>query len=120
MFEIITTKGELYDKCENMEELYDNFYYPLLVEHKELKKQLEDKTEDYKRMKDNFDSKVDVITEIDNQQKGFIKYLENYMKQMVDDYGSFKYDKTSVTSGEYKAYKEILQKYKEIIGDRTS
>mgnify|MGYP004689333663 CR=1 FL=1 len=39
MFEIITTKGELYDKCENIEELYDNFYYPLLVEYKELKKE---------------------------------------------------------------------------------
>lgn len=42
MIEIITTKGKLYDKCENMEELYDDFYYPLLVEHKELKKQLEE------------------------------------------------------------------------------
>lgn len=42
MFEVIITKGKLYDKCENMEELYDNFYYPLLVEYKELKKQLDE------------------------------------------------------------------------------
>ena len=35
----ITTKGVLYDKCENMEELYDNYYFPLLVEFKELQKQ---------------------------------------------------------------------------------
>lgn len=34
----ITTKGVLYDKCENMEELYDNYYFPLLVEFKELHK----------------------------------------------------------------------------------
>ena len=40
MFEIINTKI-LYDKCENMEQLYDKFYYPLLVEYKELKKHLE-------------------------------------------------------------------------------
>lgn len=39
MFEVIITKGELYDKCENVEQLYDNFYYPLLVEYNELKKQ---------------------------------------------------------------------------------
>lgn len=36
-FEIIPTKAILYDKCENVEQLYDNFYYPLLVEYKELK-----------------------------------------------------------------------------------
>ena len=40
-FEIIPTKAVLYDKCENVEQLYDNFYFPLLVEFKELKKQLE-------------------------------------------------------------------------------
>ena len=39
--EIIPTKGILYDKCENIEQLYDNFYFPLLVEFKDLKKQLE-------------------------------------------------------------------------------
>lgn len=35
-FEIIPTKGILYDKCENIEQLYDNYYYPLLVEFKQL------------------------------------------------------------------------------------
>lgn len=47
-----------------------------------LKKQVEDKTEDYKRMKDNFDSKVDVITEIDTQQKEFIKYMNDCIKEL--------------------------------------
>lgn len=41
MFEVIITKRELYNKCENIEQLYDKFYYPLLVEYKELKKQVE-------------------------------------------------------------------------------
>ena len=31
MLEIIITKEELYDKSENVEQLYDGFYYPLLV-----------------------------------------------------------------------------------------
>ena len=54
----------------------------LQQENQELKKQLKDKTEDYKRMKDNFDSKVDVLTEIDTQQKEFIKYLEDDLKEL--------------------------------------
>ena len=33
MLEIIITKEELYDKCENMEELYDKYYLPLLEKH---------------------------------------------------------------------------------------
>lgn len=30
---VITQKEELYDKCENMEELYDKYYLPLLEKH---------------------------------------------------------------------------------------
>lgn len=93
----------------------------LIKENQELKKQLNNcycnRTDCVGRIKDSkvYDS---LEQKVKNQQKEFMKYLENYMKQMVDDYGSFKYDKTSVTSGEYKAYKEILQKYKEIIGGK--
>ena len=36
ILEIIPTKGILYDKCENVEQLYDKYYYPLLVEFKQL------------------------------------------------------------------------------------
>lgn len=72
----------------------------LLEENQELKKKLKDKTEDYRRMKDNFDSKVDVLTKIATQQKEFINYLEDNWKQTQDIW-----------------YIKILQKYKEIIGD---
>ncbi len=88
MFEVIITKGELYDKCENIEQLYDKFYYPLLVEYKELKKQFEE----WKKLLNKF--KI--------QQKEFIKYLEN----MLDDEN----DIFSVVR-----VKDILQKYKKII-----
>lgn len=96
-----------------------------------LKKQLEDKTEDYKRMKDNFDSKVDVITEIDTQQKEFIKYLEDEIQQQETVIAEnqeklyfFKYEdeKEDLKLSSQKAYirriilEEILQKYKSIIG----
>lgn len=53
------TREELYDKCENMEELYDNFYYPLLVENQELKAQLKGTThcfdeEEHRKLENNW------------------------------------------------------------------
>lgn len=75
-------------------------------ENQELKKQVEDKTEDYRRMKDNFDSKVDVLTKIETQQKEFINYLEGQIK--------------TSTEMSRLIYKNILQKYKEIIGENSN
>lgn len=75
-------------------------------ENQELKKQVEDKTEDYRRMKDNFDSKVDVLTKIETQQKEFINYLEGQIK--------------TSTEMPRLIYKNILQKYKEIIGENSN
>ena len=92
-----------------------------------LKKQLEDKTEDYKRMKDNFDSKVDVITEIDTQQKVFIKYLEDEIYSIEPKGTGINYNCEYDSEEDYinamkeqsrlNTLKEILQKYKSIIGD---
>ena len=85
-------------------------------ETKELKKQLKDKTEDYKRMKDNFDSKVDVITEIDTQQKEFIDYLEKEIKRINPndlDIGELNLRLDDIKFTQYLIYKEILSKYKE-------
>ncbi len=103
MFEVIITKGELYDKCENIEQLYDKFYYPLLVEYKELK----------------------------NQQKEFINYLEEKIKYFKDlEQFAIKIfnNKAVINLDLIKRnieednllicnFEEILQKYKEIIGD---
>lgn len=50
--EIITTKGVLYDKCENAEQLYDNFYFPLLVEFKELQKQNKELKDNWNKLKE--------------------------------------------------------------------
>ncbi len=94
---------------------------------RQLKKQLEDKTEDYKRMKDNFDSKVDVITEIDTQQKEFIKYLEDEIYSIEPKGTDINYDCEYYSEEDYvnamkeqsrlNTLKEILQRYKSIIGD---
>lgn len=81
----------------------------LKEQNEKLKKQLKDKTEDYKRMKDNFDSKVDVLTKIETQQKEFINYLNSYIDLLND-----KPDMLEETQKDI--LEEILQKYKEIIG----
>ena len=78
-------------------------YETTMAEKEQLRKQLKDKTEDYRRMKDNFDSKVAILTKIETQQKEFI----NYLKNMLDDEN----DIFSVVR-----VKDVLQKYKSIIG----
>ncbi len=60
-FAIIPTKDCLYDKCENMEQLYDNFYTTLLIEFKQLQQenqqlriQISAREEEYKKLEDNW------------------------------------------------------------------
>ena len=61
MLEVIITKEELYDKCENVEQLYDGFYYPLLVEYKELKKQLEVLKQENQKQKEVIDRAIEYL-----------------------------------------------------------
>ena len=61
MLEIIITKEELYDKCENVEQLYDGFYYPLLVEYKGLKKQLEVLQQENQKYKEVIDKAIEYL-----------------------------------------------------------
>lgn len=95
-----------YVELNKNNELLISYNQALLKENQELKEQLKDKTEDYKRMKDNFDSKVDVLTEIDTQQKEFIKYLED----KINHY------KINTQCFSMNLIEEILRKYKSIIG----
>lgn len=130
MFGVIITKGELYDKCENIEQLYDRFYYPLLLEYNELKKQLEEQiatnevlshelTKD-KILKQDYlttccGMSIKNVQKLINQQKEFIKYLEDEI-QSCEAVSDLLFN----SNKEMKAYKQILQKYKEIIGDYKS
>lgn len=124
-------------KCEICGNEFENFhaqgfdnkiYCPLCYfkkENKELKNQLEDKTEDYKRMKDNFDSKVDVLTKIETQQKEFISYLEdeiNKLKEQIKNYDIWHEVGTDINFLILKKqfYLEILQKYQEIEGSDSN
>ena len=83
----------------------------LLKENQELKKQLEE----YKRL--GFKHLNDKCNKLENQQKVFIDYLEDLIKQNetvveVSKYGLPK----NCSKLLIDFYKEILSKYKEIIG----
>lgn len=129
MFEVIITKGELYDKCKNIEQLYDKFYYPLLVEYKELKKQLEKYKKklmiatkmEIKEIDENTFVGIDYFQHkcinYENQQKEFIKYLEDEIKITKEKWGNKLTEKGYLDIAmTVRAYQIILQKYKEIIG----
>ena len=90
-----------YDDFEDyctLRETFDPF--EMFYENQELKKQLEN----YKKL--GFKYLQDKNNNLENQQKEFIEYLENEITQ----YGGYK----------LILYKEILSKYKEIIGDVKS
>ena len=96
-------------------------YVNLAHRYSELQKQLEDKTEDYKRMKDNFDGKVDVLTKIETQQKEFINYLEDEKDRLIKETCHYYIDsfdrQHAVNETIYDEVDVFLQKYKSIIGD---
>ena len=83
MLEVIITKEELYDKCENVEQLYDGFYYPLLVEYKELKKQLEVLEQENKKQKEVIDKAIEYMKDfifeplLTNEDRKLIMYNDN-------------------------------------------
>lgn len=92
-------------------------YNDLLKENQDLKKQYEKRTKMYQNAY-NYSQKMEgkaIILE--TQQKEFIKYLEVEINKLKKEYGNYVYDDYSEEKGKYDTCMEILQKYKEIIGD---
>ena len=131
--EMIDYYDDLFDEMSNWRE-----------EAKDLKKQLEycycNRTDCSSRIKDSkvYDS---LVQKVENQQKEFISYLENeidicdgFLDTVKSDlqeipYGVISAGKTYITTRikenetAHKVYKEVLKKYKEIIGvsdDKTN
>ena len=106
--------------CELLEE---PFIKDLLKENQELKKQLEERNIEY------FKGAYDTHDKYYTQQKDFIKYLEDEIEQNIPGlkWKHFNEDVLNDYDVENPIYiemqptnkvlKEILQKYKEIIGD---
>ena len=91
----------------------------LLKENQKLKKQLDENKHKglYNTCLPYSTGYKKAIKEKENQQKEFINYLEDEINKLVKEYGNYVYDDYSEEKGKYDSYQEILQKYKEIIGD---
>lgn len=110
IFFICMTVDELrtnYKIRKSSEQRSDN--NDLLKENQELKKQLEESDRKLFFTKNELDMREKSIDDKLTQQKEFIKWLENYINL---------FDKKDIyEEGSCDTIEEILQKYKEIIGE---
>lgn len=87
-------------------------------ENQELKKQLEEKENIACNWKDSCLENVGKIEILETQQKEFIKWLEDEIEELQKiKETELDYDILKDVIPQLLAYKEILQKYREIIGD---
>ena len=84
---VITDREELYDKCENMEQLYDKYYLPLLCKHYSKTYELQ---EENKKQKEVID-KLNFIKNRKNQgasqeniNKMAIEFVNSYLKEVSE------------------------------------
>ena len=102
----------MYDKCSDCE--YGDVEN-LRLENQELKKQLETVRKKYKFESKNRDKIWKILIEKETTQKKFIAYLEDKLKilEMFDRDFFLTNNKKEI-----KTCKEVLLKYKEIIGEK--
>ena len=84
-------------------------------EHEKLKKQLEE-------LKEEKQEWINLLAMFKSQQKEFIKYLEDEIKRInpkILDDGELNLRLDDIKYTQYLTYKEILQKYKSIIGENN-
>ena len=100
--------------------LKDKEMLGLKEESEELKKQLTTYQILHRDCKVDNLKNISKIEEMENQQKEVIEYLEDEIKQINPkelDIGELNLRLDDIKFTQYLIYKEILQKYKEIIGD---
>lgn len=102
---------------KKLEDTYIEYcaYVNLAHRYSKLEKQLEQYQEEVCILDMRTDENIKLI----NQQKEFIKYLEDEIKQInpkILDDGELNLRLDDIKYTQYLTYKEILQKYKEIIG----
>lgn len=97
--------------------------YDLITdERNQLKKQVEENKDNYNcllKQKEQFEYIMSKQVDYQGQQKEFIKYLENEIKRINPkdlDISKLNLRLDDIKFTQYLIYKEILQKYKEIIG----
>lgn len=98
----ITDKEDLYDKCENMEQVFDNYYLPLLDIHYKKTYELQN---DIKTLLKENEAKEKVIKKQDYVINELENVIVNFIERHTEDYLDWKYDEKI-----YLAESNILQK----------
>lgn len=100
--------------CEMLEE---PFTKDLLKENQELKKQLEERTKMYLNAYKYSQGMENEVITLNTQQKEFIKYLEDEIEELQKiKETELDYDILKDVIPQLLVYKDVLQKYKSIIG----
>ena len=99
--EVITDREELYDKCENIEQLFDNYYLPLLDKHYSKTYRLQQENEKNKHYKTLYQS----LKKQNDELKEDILFCLKSIKQEME------MSKDSRTRGEMKSCYEILERW---------
>lgn len=93
---VITDREELYDKCENMEQLFDKYYLPLLDKHYSKTYKLQQENQELKKQLEEANEKIILLQASEpmlnykkaleeNQQKEFIEYMNKTIKELECD-----------------------------------
>ena len=81
---VITDREKLYDKCENMEQLFDKYYLPLLDKHYsktyELQQENKQQKEVIDKVRNNLEKDISVIKNVKMSNKEIICRLEETNK----------------------------------------
>lgn len=81
---VITDKQELYDKCENMEQLFNKYYLPLLDTHYRKTYQLQQENKQLKERLNKYEDPEDLTLMFmycDGKAKDKIKQLQEQLQQ---------------------------------------
>lgn len=78
---VITDREKLYDKCENMEQLFDKYYLPLLDKHYSKTYELQQENE---KLKADYGTKVQVERDLLKEENKILKENAENNDKVVD------------------------------------
>lgn len=124
---VITDREELYNKCENMEQLFDKYYLPLLDKHYSKTYKLQQEKQQLKKAYDKEKYLADKLTKqltdeyknteiqykLKNEYKNIIDELEQYLEKEINDWNDVE---DTLIRGMVQEDKNILNKIKELKG----
>ena len=87
---VITDREKIYDKCENMEQLFDNYYLPLLDKHYsktyELQRENQSLKEQVDYLRRSIERKEETIIDLEQERVPYTnEYVEELQKELNEE-----------------------------------